>query len=156
MIRPAKFADIPEVVRLAHELVEMSRYGDVAVLDVAETKKVAMSCISQQTDTPGSGMTLVSDTGEGLNGMFVGIVRPFYEVCDIYMASNLIWHVSPGADARIAARLLKAFEKWASKADRKVIFRVGLSDAITDPVRAGKILQRCGLRLSGAVYEKEI
>jgi hypothetical protein len=154
-IRPAKFSDLNELMRLAEEARKRSCYADIADLDHATFKATALECIAAQTNEPGGAMCLVADNGVHLVGMFVGVVRRLYESMNAWMAHNLIWYVSEGVNIKVGRRMLKLFEKWVDRAKGPVIIRIGLVDYIDDPKRVGNLLTRSGYRCSGLIFEKE-
>lgn len=153
-IRAAKFGDIPEIVRLAKEAANRSHYKGRAVVDPQTVKRLAMECIGQHKSEPGGALIVVADNGTCLEGMLVGIVRPLYECMTIQMATNLVWYASENAHPASAVRLLRTFMKWANRAPGPIICRFGISDAIGDPQRIGKLMEREGFRCNGAIFEK--
>lgn len=153
-IRAAKFGDIPEIVRLATEAAGRSSYKDRAFVDPATVKRLAMECIGNHKAAPGPALIVVADNGTCLEGMLVGVVRPLYECMTIRMATNLIWYASENAHSASAVRLLRAFVKWVNRAQGPIICRFGISDAIGDPKRIGKLMEREGFRCNGAIFEK--
>lgn len=154
-IRAAKFADIPEIVRLAKEALSRSKYADIANLEPVMVKDAAFYCIANHAPRPGGALAVVADTGDHLEGMFIGVVRPFYECLDIKVASNLIWYSSPSASANAGLGMERYFRRWANLAEGRVLIRYGLNDAINGPMRIGRILERQGFAHVGNMYEKE-
>ena len=156
-IREARFADIPEIIRLCGLALKESRYSPRFGMDKAALKRVALECIAQHSDKPGAGRVVVADNGEQLEAIFVGFVRPLYECLSALIASNLIWYAQPGCSARSAMGVLDHFTEWADRADYPVLHRYGVSDAITNHNAVGALLVRNrGFRLAGGFYEKGI
>ncbi|UWQ30267.1 hypothetical protein [Leisingera sp. M523] len=156
-IRAARFADIPEITRLCRLALEKSHYCPRFGLDKDALKRVALECIGQHSNKPGSGRIVVADNGDQLEALFVGFVRPLYECLSALIASNLIWYAQPGASARSAMGVLDHFTEWADRADYPVLHRYGVSDAITNHNAVGALLTRNrGFRLAGGFYEKGI
>ena len=154
-IRAALFADIPEITRLCASALEQSHYAGQFGMDVGALKRVAMECIGQHSEKPGSGRIVVADNGEGLEAIFVGFVRPLYECLSGLIASNILWYAEPGASARSAMGVLDHFIEWADRADHPVLHRYVISDAIINHNAAGALLVRNrGFRVAGGIYEK--
>jgi hypothetical protein len=156
-IRLARFVDIPEITRLSTLALSASRYSGFASIQPDQIKRAAVQWIGLQGDPDRlpRGMVVVCETGQRLEGMLVGVLTPLYDGLDVALATDLIWFAQPGAHATSAARMLKAFHKWAGKYPGHVVFRHGVTDAIKDPESTGKMLERAGFRRSGFIYEKE-
>lgn len=154
-IRAARFSDIPEITRLCGLALEQSHYSPRLGLDKSALKRVALECIAQHSDKPGSGRVVVADNGDHLEAIFAGFVRPLYECLSALIASNLIWYAQPGASARSAMGVLDHFTKWADRADYPVLHRYGVSDAIVNHNAVGALLiRKRGFQLAGSFYEK--
>ena len=155
-IRPARFRDIPEITRLAEQLYRKSVYAGRFEFEPVFLKRIALETIRTQSSEPANGLMLVSDTGDGLDGMFAGYVRRLYECMDAHIASNSIWYVAPKASPLTGIKLIRAFEDWLSKSECKTFLRLHLADAVEDPNRMSKVLSRAGFRAAGLILEKEI
>lgn len=151
MIRKAEYDDISAIVGLFEEAAEKSDYA--VKVDRLTARKIVVQCIASEHSGIGGNVIFVSDN-DGVDGAFVGAMRRFYEVCDIYLASNLLWYAR--AESRAAWSLLAAFEDWSAGAGERVVLRVGVTDTITDPKRFEKAMARKGYRNSGLIFEREI
>lgn len=154
-IRPARFRDIPEIVSLCEEAYTRSSFSDRFELDPASIKRVLLEAINNQSSRPGAALVLVGEGVNGIESIFAGFVTQLYEAMDAYIASNLIWYAAPDASPKTTVGLLRAFEEWLSRSEYPVLIRVALADAVQDPERMSKILDRMGYRRSGILLEKE-
>ncbi|CAO3403518.1 hypothetical protein [Azospirillum palustre] len=149
MIRPAKFADILRLADLAVEMHQRSVYADRATLEIARFKKLCIPAIQNH----GKGACLyVADTGGRVDGFIVGVIDRLYGISSEFYATDLFFYVSPTADARAASGLADAFLRWAEGAPGVIEVRPGISGAMEGWERAGKLWERKGLRLDGAMY----
>lgn len=155
-IRKAKFADIPEFRRMMFKALDASHYNGVAHIDKDAFRRGASEMIQNQTDTPGTSMTMVAEDGAGgLCAVFSGVVQPLYQCMTMKVASNLIWYAEPGASGRAGLGVLDAFMAWADQDGQPVLHRYGISDAIINHHAIGALLvRRRGFRLAGGIYER--
>lgn len=147
MIRPAAFEDMDEIVRLARQMHGESRYqhmpfaGDL----LAET----------------AGKLIVHDGGFATVGeidgrlcslMLAGISERWFTY-DL-MAFEYGVYVEPEErGGLLGVRMIQSFANWAKALGVKYI-TLGVTTGINDEV-IGKIYQRMGFELVGAVYARE-
>lgn len=151
-IRPARFADIPSLVRLAEEALAASRYAGFANLQTADVKATAAEAISRSSE--GHAILFVADNGDRIEGCFLGTITPLYST-DVLVASNVFFYASASARKTTALRLLRTFMAWAEQVDGKLIYRFGMSDAVCNLEKLGRMMESAGFRLCGGTYERE-
>lgn len=150
MIREAAIVDLPQVVALALESLEIGPYKDI----VKRNPKQA-AALTRQLIIDKNGVVLVSEENGKINGLFGFIVFPHFYSGEM-TAGELIWYVTP--DARllhsfgdsIAFSLLEAGEKKAFEMGAKAM-QLG---APTEGV--GKIYQRKGYAQIEVTYRREL
>lgn len=155
-IRPARFGDIPALVRLIGTALDASAYAEIARLDEAALKGVLAHFIQCQHGAEMPALVAVADTGDRLEGVIVATCRPIYEVLSARCVSDLIWFAAPGAHARTGIRLLRAMHRWAEGLPNVAMIRQQTSSAISDPALTGRILEKAGMRRVGAAYERKL
>lgn len=158
MIRPAQFADIPEIVGLCKAARERSIYCPFANVDEQRTKEVLFQMIARHDPTPKAhaSYVLVSENRDKVDGVLVGYCTWLYETMDVLLATDIFWFVPEKGGPRAAQLLAKAFAGWAERAPCAVVLRHGVTDAISDPDRSAKMLDRMGMRRAGYIYERVI
>ena len=150
-VRPALFADIPQIVELGKEALRRSKYAGFAELQVGEMRAVLAEAIAGASK--GRSVVLVSERHDAVQGVLVGAVTPLY-CTDVLMASNQFFYVAESGAATAALRLLRAFTRWVEQSDRKVVYRMHMNDAITDLGQLDKMMIAAGFSMSGLVYER--
>lgn len=151
MIRVAAFGDIPELISVVASAHESSNYAMISELDRDALKKVLMHYINDP-----SSRVFVAESESGLTGVLVATCRPLYEVLSVRAVTDLIWFVQPGARADTGPKLMRAMHEWAERLPNVALVRQQTSNAIADPTRTCRLLQRVGMRQVGAVYEREM
>ncbi|MBP2230833.1 hypothetical protein J2847_004142 [Azospirillum agricola] len=153
MIRPAKFVDILRLAELAVEMHARSVYADRATLEIDRFKKLCVPAIQNH----GKGSCLfVAETGGRVEGFIVGVIDRLYGISREFYATDLFFYASPAADVRAASRLADAFLGWAEAVPSVIEVRPGVSGAMEAWGRAGKLWERKGLRLDGAMYVRRL
>lgn len=153
-VRAAKFADILRLAELAVEMHQRSVYADRATMDIERFKKLCISAI--QNHGKGACLFVAGTDGAPLEGFILGVVDRLYGIAKEFYATDLFFYVSPAADARSASRLADSFLGWAEGAPGVIEVRPGVSGAMEDWSRAGRLWERKGLRLDGAMYVRRI
>jgi hypothetical protein len=156
-IRKATFSDIPALCGLLREAHERSRYSDVFAFSEARAKSLLMNSIQRDGGQhEGSTFVAVSDRGDDIDAIIIGLLQSVYMLTDDLEATDVFWYARSGADATSGKRVLRAMHKWAAKCPKVVLIRQANTDAIVSPELSGRILIGEGLRLTGNVYEKEM
>lgn len=155
MIRRASFTDLPQLILLAVEAHERSRYSDVH-MDVACAERVVRQAL-MAPDKPAIGALacFVAEGGERIHGFLLGSMSRLYECLDVVIASDELFYVSKNGSPRMAAKLLNAFEQWAFQHPGRVIVRVTVNDAIVRPDRTAFWMSKRGYTHIGYAFEKE-
>jgi hypothetical protein len=148
MIRPAKFADILALADLAVEMHQRSVYARRATLEIDRFKKLCIQAIQNH----GKGSCLFVADAVTVEGFILGVVDRLYGISREFYATDLFFYASPCADARAASCLADAFLGWATGVPNVIEVRPGVSGAMEHWERAGKLWERKGLRLDGAMY----
>lgn len=149
MIRPAEFTDIPALIALCREAHAASRFKDVPFIEA----KAYGALYAKIADNGATWAVFVSDD-DGVNGFLVGYASPVYEALALTMTGYTMLYARPGAGARTASRLLDALEAWADSAGPNLKVYV-VENAVVDPERTGKLMQRRGFERAGTVWMKE-
>lgn len=156
-VRPAQFVDIPALVLLLEEVHAASIYADRAGFNRQEARGVFTRAIQRHGhQTVGGGFVMVAEADGALEGFIVGYLDRLYHVLDGLMATDLFFICSERAHARSAGEMLDAFIEWAEGNKRVVEIRMGVTNAVGDWRRAGKIYQRRGFEQSGAMWERRV
>lgn len=152
MVRLAEYGDVDQIIDLFEEAADRSAYE--LQIDRLTARQIATSCIASIDAGFCESVLFVSEVDGKIDGVFVGMLRRFYELTDLYMAANVLWYVKNGSLS--AWPLLRAFEDWAQNVDGTVILRIGITDGIQSPERFTKVMQRKGYRAAGTIFERKL
>jgi len=160
MIRDAKFTDIPAIVWLMQDAMARSHYANGAAgdIDVAEAKRLLVTAIQRHGHKNGGACWVqVAESNGIVTGLILGTLARVYSIGTRLYATDLFWLVSPAADPRDAAALMKGMVQWAESCPAVVEIKCGTTQTINDDAgKAGKVLQRLGMEPYGNIYRKEI
>lgn len=157
MIRQGQFADIPALTLLLEEAHAASIYADRTTFNRQEAKGLFSRAMQRHGHQTGGGsFVMVAEADSAVEGFIVGYLERCYHVLDGLMATDLFFICSERAHARSAGALLDAFMAWAEGNKRVIEIRMGVTNAIGDWKRAGKMYQRRGFEQSGALWERRV
>jgi len=149
MIRAAAFTDIPAMVAVCHEAHATSRFADIPFSE----GKCQAALYNRIADGGATWAVLVAEGEHMLDGMLVGYAMPAYEVLQLTVLGFTMFYTTAGAPAWTGKRLLDAFEMWGDSGGENIkVYAV--ENAVVDPERTGKLLQRRGFERSGTVWMK--
>lgn len=151
--RLAKFGDIPALRSLAREMHERSRYAAVATMDDAALRSVLMGAINANGRRAGCWVSV--DAVGVVDGFLIGLTDRVFGIARELYATDVLFYVTPTANARHAAELLADFDEWAGAHPGVIETRLGVHDAIGDDwERVGKLYERRGFSRNGSMYVK--
>jgi hypothetical protein len=156
MIRVARFADVPRLVELLHEMRTNSIYVDRADIDQKAAKSLLVSSIQRHGGGhAGSTLVLVAETEAGdVEGFVIGLLDRVYGIGDKLTATDIITYASPRADAHDAMRLVNALVAWAKANPKCIEVRLGANDVMGgDWQRTARLYERAGMKQVGSIYE---
>lgn len=162
-VRPAAYKDVPAIAALLAQAHARSRYaGTVVKVDVKATKALLVNSIQRSGgETIGSAIVLVAEklnpiTMElQLTGVLVGLLDRILGIGDHLYATDLFFVCSPDVDARDPGRLLDGFMSWADQNPRVYEIVLGVTDAVGDPERVGRLYDHRGLQPCGNIWRRE-
>lgn len=145
MIREATRGDIEEIIGLAFEMHQESRYC-VMEFDVEKVVGFLVGCIEHEDY-----LLLVAEKGGKIIGGFAGFVMEQWFSHDLF-ASDFALFVSPDRrGGMVAAQLVKAFTGWAKVKGCKMI-QLGISTGVKVK-ETGKLYERLGYENYGELFE---
>lgn len=158
MIRPAKATDIPAIVAFLIECHARSHYGCGPVnIDVVHTKKLLLMAIHRHDHkTENACWAEVVEHAGQICGLMVATMARVYAIGDKLMATDVIFATNGFAQPSDAARLLLDMVQWAKRSPYCFEIRCGVTSVIGDPERAGKLLQRLGMKPYGTIHRLEL
>lgn len=157
-IRPAKAVDIPAIVNFLVECHARSHYGGSAVnVDVQHTKKMLLMAIHRHDHrTENACWAEVVEHAGQICGLMVATMARVYAIGDKLMATDVIFATNGFAQPTDAGRLLLGMVQWAKRSPYCVEVKCGATAVIGDPERAGKLLQRLGMKHYGTIFRLEL
>lgn len=158
-VRPARFADIPQIRKLAAEAYSDSRFAGTVPFDRDILTKTLVSIIGRNAPEPGTSLVVVgTDEAGEVRSVFAGVVAPLYECLGALMASNIIWYASKGCSPRLSMGVFDYFMEWVEQSPNPVLHRYVMSDGIISNHHAigALLVRKRGFRLAGGLYEKGI
>jgi GNAT superfamily N-acetyltransferase len=118
IIRPATYADIPQIVDMGLRFLRSSEYR----ARMRETPDAMASTARWLVEAPG-GALFVAEQGDGLVGM-IGLALSVQPLSGELAAGELFWYVEPEARGRTGIKLLRRAESWAKAAGATVVVMV--------------------------------
>lgn len=156
-IRAAKFADIPRVIEVLREASERSIYARTAEFDRELTRQMLARAMNRHGHhNNGGSMVMVSEKEGVVEGIMVGILDSVYPVFRELMVTDLLFVFSEQAPARDARDMIRALIQWAESNPKVIEIHLGVTSAVGDWERTGKLYERLGLERCGAMYRREI
>lgn len=158
MIRPAKFADIPRLMELLHEMRERSKYANKDEIDLAAAKQLLVGSLQRATGKgPGATCAFVAENDGHIEGFIVGVLDRVYHIGKRLWATDLFFYTTKQAGPRDFERLFDAFEEWAMGNPKVIEIHPGVSDAInSDPTRLGRFYRRRGYAQDGLMFQRMV
>lgn len=152
-VREAKFVDVPTLVMLILEAHERSKYAEMCRVDAGEARQLFMSALQRTTvKGPSGSCVFVSENGEKIDGLILGVLEPIYHVGDKFMATDLFFYVAEKAGHSAFARLLSAFETWARANPKVIEIKLGVTDVLGDTTPVERFYERRGYQRCGAMF----
>lgn len=157
-IRPSTFSDIPAIVEIIIDAHKRSIYADVCEVHVPTTKALLVRAIQRHgRASAGGSVVFVAERDGKVEGFIVGLLEPILGIGTKLYATDMFFLCSPRVDPRDPPRLVDALVTWAKSAPDCIQITMGVTDVVSDePERAGRLLQRKGMRRSGAMFSMEV
>lgn len=149
LIRRGRFQDIPRLVELMSDAHARSIYDDQPV-DMKLFKELVFEGLRS-----GNQEIFIAEIDGRAEGFLLGLTDRLYHICRNRYATDLFFIVSD-AGRGAAPGLIDAFCAWAKKQPRVVEIWLGVTTAISDPERVGKLYRRKGFAISGNIYQQRI
>lgn len=157
-LRAGKFADIPRLVDLLHDMHRRSRYADCAAgdADVKEAKATLMQAMQRHgLKKAGGTCVFVWDSADRLDAFVVGSLQKVYLLLPILEATDIWWYAREDAPPKAGPAVFDAYLAWASDMGASEI-RAGVTDAIMDHRKLDRFYRRRGFGRDGALHRKEL
>lgn len=158
MVRDAQFRDIPAIVSIMRRALDRSVYADSGTFDEQGSKQLLMHSIQRHGHTNlGGALVLVSEGDEGrVCGFVIGFIDNVYPGMVERMATDLLFICEEGTPAHDPGIIIRRLVEWGRSAPKVIEIHLGVSGAIGDPERTGRLYERAGLERCGAMYRMEV
>jgi hypothetical protein len=156
MIRRANFVDMPAITALMTAGHARSIYADISDIDLPSLRSIFMQAMQRHGPIArlGSTCVFVSERSGIVEGLILGTIGRLYHAGVKLEATDMFFYAD-GGDPRAASKLANAFLEWAATCPDVALIRMGVTNIIGSPDRAGKLLRRKGFVQSGAIYERK-
>lgn len=155
-VRTANFRDIQALANLCKESHQRSVYAKSATFDITEAKQLFARTIQRHGHLNNGGtLVLVSEKDGVIEGFMIGMLDQVYPCLKELVATDLLFIVSERADARDARVMLKQLITWAEGNPKVIEIRLGVTGAIGEWQRTGKLYEHIGLQQCGGIYRFE-
>lgn len=155
-VRDAKFADIPAMVDLLQQQFRKSHYareGTVRV-DEKQAKGLLVQAIQRHGGKNGGSCFVQVSEHEGMIvGLIVATLDRVYAIGDRLRATDLFWVANANVPARDPEKLMRNMVQWAWSNPHVIEVVCGTTKVVSGNARrAGRILERIGMREYGLIY----
>lgn len=152
-VRAAKFIDIPAISEILEAGHGRSIYKDNGTFDEIQTKQLIARQLQRHGHTNyGGTLCLVSEHEGIVKGFIIGLIDMVYPVLAERMVTDLLFVFAEDAPPRDAVTMVKRLIAWAKSAPKVIEIHLGVTDAIGDWERVGRLYKRLGFTQSGAMF----
>lgn len=156
-VRAARFVDIPAMIQVLGDAYARSIYAGKTTFDGEGTRQILARALHRHGhQNNGGSLIMVSEKDEQVEGLMIGILDQVYPVLKDLMVTDLLFVFSERADPRDAREMIRQLIAWGEQNPKVVEIHLGVTDAIGDWERTGKLYERLGLERSGAMFRREI
>lgn len=154
-IRDARFVDVPAIAAIMEAAHQRSIYADTATFELLSAKRLVMSALHRHgQDNLGGSLVLVSETDGVIEGFVIGVLDNVYPCLRELVATDLLFIMTENASAHDARDMIKRLMQWAESNPKVIEVHLGVTSAIGDWERTGKLYRRLGLQQCGAMFNK--
>lgn len=141
-------------MREAHE---RSIYADIATFDEVEAQQLCMRTINRHGHPNyGGTLFLLSVDGGHVLGFLIGFMDKVYPCLKELMATDLAFYFSDQAEPRDAAIMVGKLGEWAIASPKCIELHLGVTAAVGDWERIGKLYEHLGLERCGGMWRRTI
>lgn len=157
-IRPAKFSDIPALMKFIQAEHGRSKYAQAGAVDLEEARQLLLGAVQRmETRGPGGTCVYVAEKDGAIEGFIIGVLERVYQVGDKLEATDLMFVTREDANIWAAGLLLKHFEDWAKSIPKVLQIRVGVTDVIDPhPELVARMYEQRGYERSGIILERKV
>lgn len=152
--RMARQSDAENILKLVKAAYRDSKYNGVGLDEKRGIE--AIRYMIGMGFPPGLGSTAMFVVGDkSIDAALAAMCVPVYDCLNATLITDTFWYARK-KNSRAGLAVLSAFHAWADTCAKPYVIRQGVTNFIADdPARAGRVLERKGLRRVGAIYEKE-
>ncbi len=156
MIRPAKFADTPDIEGLIRNTHSRSKYASRMAMHEKSLNSLVMGLIAGQNQNgPQASFIHVSERDGKVVGFMAGSLTRVYNVGDRFVASD-VFLINEGASGSDTLRMIDAYIEWASSNPKVIEVGLSWSDAVPGSAKIRDLYRRKGFTRVGEMYELRI
>ena len=146
MLREMNERDVLQVVGMFEDIHRVSEFRELG------WSPVKAANVLQEIIALPNGFAIVYEIGKQIKGFTLGIYQQHWIGVGL-MASDMTIYVDPGYRGTMAAaRMIKAYEKWAA-GHGVVYIGIGINTGI-EVERSGKLCEKLGYKFVGGNYRK--
>ena len=157
-IRPARFADVPELVDMLVEQQRASVYADKVAVDRKHTRQLLAAMVHRHGGIhDGATCVFVAEDGDGrVCGFTAGALARVYLIGVELMAQDAFLVVAAKAPKTAMLRLIDAYIGWAEMSPKVREIQLSHSGAIDGAERMASVFRRRGFEPFGRSYRREL
>lgn len=153
MIRNARHQDIPEIMRMLHEMHAASKYrGRVNISDKAADALLTSAIASQGQSGPQGSHVIIAEEGGKIVGFMIGVLTRVEHIGDKLTANDLFLYVRPGNGVRHVLALIDSYIAWASSKRPVLDIMLSWKDTLPGAEQIEAIYKRKGFARIGGIF----
>lgn len=155
-IRRATFSDINGIMDLLHDAYDRSIYRGKTEIDEREARALVMRSMQRHGGAnEGSTWVAVSEWDGKIQGLILGVLSRVYNIGIHLSCTDIFWVCTEDVPPTDPWKLYNSMLKWAGKNPKVIEIVPGVTGAMMDYERSGKIFVRHGFEPFGTIYRKE-
>lgn len=154
MIRNARHQDIPEIMRMLHEMHAASRYaGKVEISDKAADAQLMSAIAASGQKGPQGTLVILAEQDGKIVGFMLAVLDRIYGIGNKLWSYEQYLYVRPSAGVRPLLSLIDAYVAWASGIRAVIDIKLAWNDTLPGAERLEPLFDRKGFVKSGGIFE---
>lgn len=156
-MRPATHSDVPRLLELLLDMQRKSKFAPDIDVDVQTARALVFTAITRNGGLhQGGAFVQVVEKDGRVEAFIVGMLDRVYHIGNRLVANDIFLYATDAAPKTAAARLFRAYVKWALGNPKVAKIMASWTDALgEDAQRIEKLYEREGFHRVGAIWERD-